>query len=37
MTVALVPATIFCIMMMVIFFFHDSERILQLGVQNGLK
>jgi cytochrome c oxidase subunit IV len=37
MTLALVPATVFCIMMMVIFFFHDSERILLLGVQNGLK
>ena len=34
---ALIPATIFCIMMMVIFFFRDSLRILELGVQNGLK
>jgi cytochrome c oxidase subunit IV len=37
MTLALVPATFFCIMMMVIFFFHDSARILLLGTQNGLK
>jgi cytochrome c oxidase subunit 4 len=37
MTLALVPATIFCIMMMVIFFFPDSARILLLGTQNGLK
>ncbi|HEV8491861.1 MAG TPA: cytochrome C oxidase subunit IV family protein [Candidatus Angelobacter sp.] len=33
----LVPATLFCIFMMIVFFFHDSERILLLGVQNGLK
>ena len=37
LTLALIPATIFCIMMMVLFFFHDSERILLLGTQNGLK
>ena len=37
MTLLLVPATIFCIIMMVVFFFHDSERILELGVQNGLR
>jgi cytochrome c oxidase subunit 4 len=37
LSLALVPATLFCIMMMVIFFFHDSMRILTLGVQNGLK
>ena len=37
MTLALVPATIFCIMMMIVFFFHDSARILLLGTQNGLK
>jgi cytochrome c oxidase subunit 4 len=37
MTLALIPATIFCIMMMVVFFFHDSARILLLGTQNGLK
>lgn len=37
LTLALVPATIFCIMMMVIFFFHDSQRILLLGTQNGLR
>ena len=33
--VALVPATIFCILMICIFFFPDSLRILQLGT--GLK
>ena len=37
LTLMLIPATIFCIMMMVIFFFHDSARILLLGTQNGLK
>jgi cytochrome c oxidase subunit 4 len=37
MTIALVPATIFCIMMMVLFFFHDSQRILLLGTQHALK
>jgi cytochrome c oxidase subunit 4 len=37
MSVALIPATIFCILMMVLFFFRDSERILMLGIQNGLK
>jgi cytochrome c oxidase subunit IV len=37
MTLTLIPATIFCIMMMVIFFFHDSERILLLGTQHPLK
>ena len=37
MTMALVPATIFCIMMMVLFFFHDSQRILLLGTQHPLK
>jgi cytochrome c oxidase subunit 4 len=37
MTMALVPATVFCIMMMVLFFFHDSERILLLGTQHALK
>ena len=37
LSLALIPATIFCIMMMVLFFFRDSERILQLGIQNGLK
>jgi cytochrome c oxidase subunit 4 len=31
LTLALVPPTIFCIMMIVIFFFPDSLRILQLG------
>src|SRR5262245_56209212 len=36
-TLALVPATIFCIIMICIFFFPDSRRILELGVQNGLK
>jgi cytochrome c oxidase subunit IV len=34
---ALVPPTLFCIMMICIFFFPDSLRILQLGVQAGLK
>ena len=37
LAVTLVPATIFCIFMMIVFFFHDSERILLLGTQNGLK
>jgi cytochrome c oxidase subunit 4 len=37
LAVTLVPATLFCIFMMIVFFFHDSERILLLGVQNGLK
>ena len=37
LTLALIPATVFCIMMMVLFFFHDSQRILLLGTQNGLK
>ena len=36
-TLLLIPSTIFCIMMMVLFFFHDSQRILLLGTQNGLK
>ena len=31
LTLALIPATIFCITMMLIFFFPDSLRILQLG------
>jgi cytochrome c oxidase subunit IV len=37
LTLALIPATIFCIMMMVLFFFHDSQRILLLGTQHALK
>jgi cytochrome c oxidase subunit 4 len=37
LTLALIPATVFCIAMMLIFFFHDSARILLLGTQNGLK
>jgi caa(3)-type oxidase subunit IV len=37
LTLVLIPATIFCITMICIFFFPDSLRILQLGVQNGLK
>jgi cytochrome c oxidase subunit IV len=37
MTLLLIPSTIFCIIMMVVFFFHDSQRILELGVQNGLR
>jgi cytochrome c oxidase subunit 4 len=37
LTLMLVPATVFCIMMMIVFFFHDSARILLLGTQNGLK
>jgi cytochrome c oxidase subunit 4 len=37
LTLMLIPATVFCIMMMVLFFFHDSARILLLGTQNGLK
>jgi cytochrome c oxidase subunit IV len=32
LTVVLIPPTIFCIMMIVFFFFPDSLRILQLGV-----
>jgi cytochrome c oxidase subunit 4 len=31
LTLALIPATIFCITMMLIFFFPDSMRILRLG------
>jgi cytochrome c oxidase subunit 4 len=31
LTLALIPPTIFCIMMIVIFFFPDSVRMLQLG------
>ena len=31
LTLALIPATIFCITMMLIFFFPDSLRILRLG------
>ena len=37
LALTLIPATVFCIMMMVLFFFHDSQRILLLGTQNGLK
>jgi cytochrome c oxidase subunit 4 len=37
LSLALIPATVFCIMMMILFFFHDSERILLLGAQHGLK
>ncbi len=37
MTLALIPATIFCIIMICIFFFPDSHRILLLGTQNALK
>jgi caa(3)-type oxidase subunit IV len=37
LTLALIPATIFCIVMICIFFFPDSHRILLLGTQNGLK
>jgi cytochrome c oxidase subunit 4 len=32
-----VPSTLFCIMMICIFFFPDSLRILQLGTSQGLK
>ena len=35
LTLMLIPATIFCIMMIVIFFFPDSARMLELGT--GLK
>ena len=37
LTLALIPATIFCIIMICIFFFPDSHRILLLGTQNALK
>jgi len=34
---ALIPPTLFCIMMICIFFFPDSLRILTLGTAQGLK
>jgi cytochrome c oxidase subunit 4 len=34
---ALIPPTLFCIMMICIVFFPDSLRILQLGTAQGLK
>lgn len=37
LALALVPATIFCIVMICIFFFPDSHRMLLLGTQNGLR
>ena len=37
LTLALIPATIFCIVMICIFFFPDSARILVLGTQNAIK
>jgi caa(3)-type oxidase subunit IV len=37
LALTLIPATIFCIVMICIFFFPDSARILELGTQNAIK